>query len=92
MPPVHAFLQSSAVATVPPPPGMPALPPAGLPPIAAVLPVHLYGQAADLDAIGAICRTNGLATGNHIPRIQNYVRALAINLQKHPRFAQAPGV
>ena len=35
-------------------------PPAGLPPIAAVLPVHLYGQAADLDAIGAICRTNGL--------------------------------
>lgn len=30
-------------------------------PIEAVLPVHLYGQAADLDAIGAICRQNGLA-------------------------------
>jgi dTDP-4-amino-4,6-dideoxygalactose transaminase len=38
-----------------------AAPPAGLPPIEAALPVHLYGQAADLDAIGAICRTNGLA-------------------------------
>ena len=38
-----------------------ARPPAGLPPIKAVLPVHLYGQAADLDAIGALCRTNGLS-------------------------------
>ncbi len=37
-----------------------AAPPAGLPPIKAVLPVHLYGQAADLDAIGGLCRTNGL--------------------------------
>lgn len=37
-----------------------ASPPAGLPPVKAVLPVHLYGQAADLDAIGGLCRTNGL--------------------------------
>lgn len=35
--------------------------PAGLPPVKAVLPVHLYGQPADLDAIGALCRDNGLA-------------------------------
>jgi dTDP-4-amino-4,6-dideoxygalactose transaminase len=38
-----------------------AAPPLGLPPIKAVLPVHLYGQAADLDAIGALCRAHGLA-------------------------------
>ena len=38
-----------------------ATPPAGLPPIRAVLPVHLYGQAADLDAIGALCRQYGTA-------------------------------
>jgi hypothetical protein len=36
-------------------------PPAGLPPIRAVVPVHLYGQAADLDAIGATCRRRGVA-------------------------------
>jgi dTDP-4-amino-4,6-dideoxygalactose transaminase len=36
-------------------------PPAGLPPIKAVVPVHLYGQAADLDAIAAVCRRHGVA-------------------------------
>ncbi|MBV8397849.1 MAG: DegT/DnrJ/EryC1/StrS family aminotransferase [Acetobacteraceae bacterium] len=36
-------------------------PPAGLPPIRAVIPVHLYGQAADLPAISAVCSRHGAA-------------------------------
>ena len=36
-------------------------PPAGLPPIRAVIAVHLYGQAADLDAILPLCRKYGVA-------------------------------
>ncbi len=36
-------------------------PPAGLPPIRAVIAVHLYGQAADLDAILPLCREHGVA-------------------------------
>ena len=36
-------------------------PPAGLPPIRAVIVVHLYGQAADLDAILQLCRAHGVA-------------------------------
>jgi dTDP-4-amino-4,6-dideoxygalactose transaminase len=36
-------------------------PPAGLPPIRAVIPVHLYGQPADLDAIIALCAGRGIA-------------------------------
>jgi dTDP-4-amino-4,6-dideoxygalactose transaminase len=35
--------------------------PAGLPPLRAVLPVHLYGQPADLDAITGLCQRHGLA-------------------------------
>ena len=31
-------------------------PPSGLPPIKAVMPVHLYGQPADLDRIVPLCR------------------------------------
>jgi dTDP-4-amino-4,6-dideoxygalactose transaminase len=36
-------------------------PPAHLPPIKAVLPVHLYGQPADLDRILPLCRAHGVA-------------------------------
>jgi dTDP-4-amino-4,6-dideoxygalactose transaminase len=36
-------------------------PPAGLPPIKAVVPVHLYGQPADLDRIVPLCRQHGVA-------------------------------
>jgi dTDP-4-amino-4,6-dideoxygalactose transaminase len=35
-------------------------PPAGVPPIRAVIPVHLYGQAAALDSIAAACRHNSI--------------------------------
>jgi dTDP-4-amino-4,6-dideoxygalactose transaminase len=38
-----------------------ATPPPGLPPIRAVIPVHLYGQAADLDAILPLARRHGAA-------------------------------
>lgn len=36
-------------------------PPAGLPPVRAVIPVHLYGQPADLDQIVPLCRQHGVA-------------------------------
>ncbi len=39
--------------------GVLAHPPAGLPPIKAVIPVHLYGQAADLPAIMAAAAAHG---------------------------------
>ncbi len=38
-----------------------AHPPAGLPPIRAVIPVHLYGQAADMGAILPVCRRHRVA-------------------------------
>jgi dTDP-4-amino-4,6-dideoxygalactose transaminase len=36
-------------------------PPPGLPPIRAVIPVHIYGHACDLDAILGPCRAAGVA-------------------------------
>lgn len=36
-------------------------PPPGLPPIRAVIAVHLYGQACDLDPMLAACQRNGVA-------------------------------
>ncbi|MBN8905957.1 MAG: DegT/DnrJ/EryC1/StrS family aminotransferase, partial [Rhodospirillales bacterium] len=38
-----------------------AHPPSGLPPIHAAIPVHLYGQAADMEAILAVCARHGVA-------------------------------
>ena len=35
-------------------------PPPGMPPIRAVIPVHLYGQPADLDRIVPLCRKHGI--------------------------------
>ena len=35
--------------------------PPGLPPIRAVIAVHLYGQPADLEAIGSICKRHDIA-------------------------------
>lgn len=35
--------------------------PAGLPPIRAVIPVHLYGQVADIEVIDHLCRRHGVA-------------------------------
>ncbi len=37
-----------------------ANPPPGLPPIRAVVPVHLYGQVADIEVIAALCRRHGV--------------------------------
>jgi len=36
-------------------------PPPGMPPVRAVIPVHLYGQPADLDRIVPLCRRHGIA-------------------------------
>ena len=46
-------------------------------------------QDVIIRAITLLAETGDSATGNHVPRIQHYVRALAINLQKTPKFAKA---
>lgn len=53
--PVHYTMDPAELAEVL------AHPPNGLPPIRAVLPVHLYGQPADIDAIAALCRRYDVA-------------------------------
>ncbi|HVY16714.1 MAG TPA: DegT/DnrJ/EryC1/StrS family aminotransferase [Rhodopila sp.] len=53
--PVHYTLDPDALAEVL------AYPPPGLPPIRAVIAVHLYGQPADLDRIVPLCRDHGIA-------------------------------
>ncbi len=53
--PLHYTMDASELADVL------ASPPPGLPPIRAVIPVHLYGQAADLDAILPLCERHSVA-------------------------------
>jgi dTDP-4-amino-4,6-dideoxygalactose transaminase len=52
--PVHYTMDPAELADVL------AAPPTGLPPIRAAIPVHLYGQAADLDAILPLCQQHGV--------------------------------
>jgi dTDP-4-amino-4,6-dideoxygalactose transaminase len=53
--PVHYTMDPAALQSVL------EVPPPHLPPIKAVVPVHLYGQPADLDRIVPLCRQHGVA-------------------------------
>jgi dTDP-4-amino-4,6-dideoxygalactose transaminase len=53
--PVHYTMDPEALR------GVLEQPPPGLPPIRAVVAVHLYGQPADLDRIVPLCRQHGVA-------------------------------
>ena len=44
-------------------------------------------QHVTIAALTALAETRDNETGNHIQRTQHYVRALALRLQNHPRFA-----
>jgi len=44
-------------------------------------------QDVTILAMASLAETRDLETGNHIRRTQNYVRALALQLSDHPRFA-----
>lgn len=43
-------------------------------------------QDITVRAIALLAETRATETGNHLRRTQNYVKALAIHLQNHPRF------
>ncbi|HZX29326.1 MAG TPA: two-component system response regulator [Telluria sp.] len=45
-------------------------------------------QDATIMAMASMAETRDNETGNHIRRTQNYVRALALELRAHPRFAR----
>jgi len=45
-------------------------------------------QDVTIRAMASLAETRDNETGNHIRRTQAYVRALALHLQAHPRFAQ----
>ncbi|CCG07361.1 HD-GYP domain-containing protein [Pararhodospirillum photometricum] len=44
-------------------------------------------QAVTIRALASLAETRDNETGNHIRRTQHYVRALALHLHAHPRFA-----
>ncbi|MFY9316809.1 MAG: two-component system response regulator [Burkholderiales bacterium] len=52
--------------------------------------VHVI-QDLTIVAMASLAETRDSETGNHIRRTQNYVRALARELQPHPRFAPVLG-
>ncbi|HEY7579367.1 MAG TPA: DegT/DnrJ/EryC1/StrS family aminotransferase [Acetobacteraceae bacterium] len=54
-----------------------ARPPAGLPPVRAVIPVHLYGQPAALPPIVAACREHG------VPVVEDCAQAHGATLNGH---------
>jgi putative two-component system response regulator len=45
-------------------------------------------QDITINALAELAETRDPETGNHIRRTQEYVRILATNLQKHPRFSE----
>jgi putative two-component system response regulator len=45
-------------------------------------------QDVTIMAMASLAETRDNETGNHIRRTQNYVRALALQLHSHPRFAE----
>ena len=48
-------------------------------------------QDVTIRAMASLAETRDNETGNHIHRTQNYVKALAIKLQSHPRFSSELG-
>jgi putative two-component system response regulator len=47
------------------------------------------GQDVTIMAMASLAETRDNETGNHLRRTQNYVKALATRLQRHPKFAAA---